>query len=101
MGDGGTIPNLGQSRLNLFDETADRGLSSIFQIAAVTRPLMSVGKICDEGHQVTFDKIQAVVREADGTEICRFQRNASGLYVAKMKLRSPVSPVAGFARQDS
>ena len=96
MGDGGTIPNLGQSELNLTDELVDRDIKSVFQIAAVTRPLMSVGKICDEGHSVTFDAVMAVVRAADGSELCKFVRNQSGLYVAKLKLRSP----AGFGGQE-
>ena len=43
MGDGGTIPNLGQSQLNLSDCNVGRDIQSVFQIAAVTRPLMSVG----------------------------------------------------------
>ena len=96
MGDGGTIPNLGQSQLNLSDESIGRDIQSIFQVAAVTRPLMSVGKICDEGHSVTFNAIMAVVHGADGSELCRFVRNNSGLYVAKLKLRSP----AGFGGQE-
>jgi hypothetical protein len=94
MGDGGTIPNMGQSKLNLSDGTKD--IESIFQIAAVTRPLMSVGKICDEGHTVTFDAVMAVVRSADGEELCRFKRKDGGLYVANLKLRNP----AGFGRQE-
>ena len=94
MGDGGTIPNLGQSQLHLSDE--ERDIKSVFQIAAVTRPLMSVGKICDEGHTVTFSAVMAVVNAQDGSELCRFQRNGSGLYVAKLKLRSP----AGFPGQE-
>ena len=94
MGDGGTIPNLGQSQLNLSDE--DRDIQSVFQIAAVTRPLMSVGKICDEGHTVTFSSIMAVVHAKDGTELCKFHRNTNGLYVAKLKLRNP----AGFGGQE-
>ena len=57
---------------------------------------MSVGKICDEGHSVTFDSVMAVVRAADGSEPCKFVRNSSGLYVAKLKLRSP----AGFGGQE-
>ena len=61
MGDGGAIANLGQKSLNLSDD--DRDLCSVFQIAAVTRPLMSVGKICDEGHNITFDAVQAIVRD--------------------------------------
>ena len=94
MGDGGTIPNMGQSQLNLSD--SGRDIESIFQIAAVTRPLMSVGKICDEGHSITFNAIMAVVHSKDGDELCRFHRKDGGLYVAKLKLRSP----AGFGRQE-
>ena len=96
MGDGGTIPNLGQSQLNLSDETISRDIQSVFQIAAVPRPLMSVGRICDEGHSITFNAIMAVVHGKDGSELCRFQRNDGGLYVAKLKLRSP----AGFPWQE-
>ena len=89
MGDGGTIPNLGQSQLNLPDESIGRDIKSVFQVAAVTRPLMSVGRICDEGHSVTFNSVMAVVNGADGSELCRFVRNNSGLYFAQLKLRSP------------
>ena len=94
MGDGGTIPNLGQSQLNLSD--SDKDIESVFQIAAVTRPLMSVGRICDEGHSIAFNAVMAVVHGKDGAELCRFQRNGSGLYVAKLKFRIP----AGFVWQE-
>ena len=96
MGDGGTIPNLGQSQPNSSDESIGRDIQSIFQVAAVTRPLMSVGKICDEGHSVSFNSIMAVVHGSDGSGLRRFVRNSSGLYVAKLKLRSP----AGFGGQE-
>ena len=70
---------------------------SVFQIAAVTRPLMSVGKICDEGHTVLFDDTKAVVCNSEGAEICRFERSPrGGLYVARMKLRNP----QGFPRPE-
>ena len=94
MGDGGTIANLGQKKLNLSDD--DHNLCSVFQIAAVTRPLMSVGEICDEGHNITFDAVQAIVRDKTGAELCKFHCTPSGLYVAKMKLRNP----AGFPWQE-
>ena len=96
MGDGGEIPNLGQSQLNLSDNVVGRDIQSVFQIAAVTRPLMSVGRICDKGHRVTFDNVMAVATDKEGGEICWFHRNNGGLYVAKLKLRSP----AGFGRQE-
>lgn len=90
----GTIANLGQKSLNLPDDGND--LRSVFQIATVTRPLMSVGKICDEGHNITFDVIQTVVRDTTSAELCTFHRAPGAWYVAKMRLRNP----AGFARQE-
>ena len=94
MGDGGTIVKIGQKSLNPSDDGNDLG--SVFQIAAVTRPLMSVGKICDEGHNITFDANQAVVRDKGGVELRKFHRTPGGLYVAKMRLRNP----AVFARPE-
>ena len=105
MGDGGKIPNLGQKQINLTDPSLDSDVKSIFQIAAVTRLLMPVGKICDEGHEITFNQVMAVVRNEDGDELCRFHGSPGGLYVAKLKLRSPadlggqdqaLSPRVGF-----
>ena len=69
MGDGSTIPNLGQQSLNLSDDDG-KNVKSVFQIAAVTRPLMSVGRICDEGHDITARAVMAVVRDTHGTDIC-------------------------------
>ena len=66
----------------------------MFQIAEVTRPLMSVGKICDEGLSVEFDKTKARVLDKNKREVCRFERQNGCLYVAKMRLKSP-----GFIRQ--
>ena len=52
---------------------------------------MSVGKICDEGHSITFNNIFAVVASKGGDELCRFHRDGpGGLNVAKHKLRSPL-----------
>ena len=91
MGDGGKTPNLGQKQLNLQD--GDGNFKSTFQIAAVTRPLMSVGRICDNDNEVTFTKTQAVVRDSQGHDVCTFQRQPSGLYTAKLRLKAP-----GFGR---
>ena len=51
-----------------------------------------LGNICDEGHNITFDAVQAVVRDKVGAELCKFHRTPGGLYVAKMKLRNPAGP---------
>ena len=70
-------------------------VSSIFQVAKVTRPLMSVGHICDQGLKVNFDAVYAIVRDAKDNEVCRLTRGPSGLCTAKMKLKAP------FGRQGS
>ena len=59
-----------------------------FQIAKVTRPLMSVSKICDSGMTAEFDKTKAVVRDSQGKTVCIFQRGG-GLYVCRMPLKPP------------
>ena len=41
MGDGGLIKNLGQKQLNFSDSAIGRDVQSVFQIAAVTRPLIA------------------------------------------------------------
>ena len=97
VGDGGKLRNFGEWNLN-FEAPREGGVnsvSSIFQVAKVTRPLMSVGHICDQGLTVTFDKTNAIVRSPNGVEVCRFIRGPSGLYTAKMKLKQP------FGRQGS
>ena len=93
MGDGGETPNLGQKSLSLDGDSG--AFTSCFQIAAVTRPLMSVGRICDNGCTAEFDKSQAVVRNSDKSEVCIFTRQPGGLYTAKFKLKVP-----GFTRQE-
>ena len=94
IGDGGRLPNKGQKRLRL--ETMDEKknmIDSVFQIARVARPLMSVGRICDNDNEILFKKTVAVVREeSSGDEICRFHRPDGGLYVAKLKFKKPRTP---------
>ena len=63
-------------------------LQSTFQVAEITPPLMSVGRVCDQGLTCTFDKEKAVVTDKAGEVICKFVRNG-GLYVARLKLKSP------------
>ena len=89
------MANQGQKHLNLSAGGAQ--INSVFQIAKVTRPLMSVGKITDGGYQVVFDKEKAVISDQRGKEVCRFVRqNGKGLYVCKLKLTKPSQ---GFVRQ--
>ena len=55
---------------------------------------MSGAKICSNGYTCKFDDGQALVLDARGETVCRFQKE-KGLYVSRLKLRAP-SP---FGRQ--
>jgi hypothetical protein len=83
-------------------------MSSIFQVAEITRPLMSVSKICDQDMVCIFEKTHARILDGDGNVVARFERDG-GLYTCTMKLRRPDDPSptepdpgneSGFARRD-
>ena len=103
---GARIENEGEVDLRMEasgEDGSSRGVRTTFQVAAVKRPLMSVGRMCDKGNIVVFTKDGAEVLSAKDGErllsqqrnpVCRFARSG-GLYVADMKLKSP----APFTRQ--
>ena len=79
-----------------------RDLGMMFQVAKVTKPLLSVSKICDAVFSVRFTSEMAVVEDKKGKEVCRFIRR-KGLYVASMRLRNPKfkAKVSDFPRPDA
>jgi hypothetical protein len=86
VGNGQRVPNEGELHLNM--EADGIPLQSVFQVAEITRPLMSVGRVCDQGLTAKFDKEKAVISDEAGKVMCTFVRTG-GLYVARLKLKSP------------
>ena len=87
---GSRIPNQGQKTLSLEPEDDEsKSLQSCYQIAKVTRPLMSVGKICDGGMKLEFTDKTATIKAPDGRAVCVFTRKPGGLYICKMRLNQP------------
>ena len=80
------MPNEGLIQLNM--ECGNVPLQSVFQVAGVTRPQMSFGRVCDQGLKCIFDEEKSWVVDRDGEEVCRFERRG-GLYVARLKLKNP------------
>ena len=75
-------------------------MSSVFQVAEVTRPLMSVSRICDQDMVCIFDKDHARILGTDGNTVARFERDG-GLYTCTMRFRRPESRnSASFARPE-
>ena len=92
-GKGHRCPNKGEIHINLEPHagTQTYPLMSVFQIADITLPLMSVRSICDQELQCLFTAGKAVVRNAAGEDVCEFQRRG-GLYVATIKLKKLIEP---------
>ena len=90
VGNGARVPNDGQVHLNLeTSDAAGNNVTSTFQIAKVSRPLMSVGRLCDNGMDVVFKKDKALVVDQAGAAVCVFERQEGGLYTSKFKLKRP------------
>ena len=86
LGAGGhRMPDRGQLRLDLTADNWRRGrdIKATFQVAKVTRPLMSVSKICDAGFSVKFAKDLVIILDAQDREVLaawpRHQGNLLGL----------------------
>ena len=98
VGNGARIPNEGEVHLNLHVPGANgevNHIGSTFQASPVTRPLMSVSKICKNGFKCTFDDKEAQVTDKAGKVHCVFKRSG-GVYLCNMRLKAPTP----FRRQD-
>ena len=96
VGDGNKISNDGEVRLNLQTiEDSPNDIGSTLQVAKVSRPLMSVGKICDHGMKVRFSSDKAEVMKG-AAAVCTFEMIHQGLCLAKLRQKRPDAP---FGRQ--
>ena len=75
---GSRIANSGQQRLHVHTEDG-RPAEINFQIASVTRPLCSVGEMCDRGNRVLFGRGGGVTQNLKSGEITPFRREG-GIY---------------------
>ena len=97
VGNGERIPNQGEVQLNLERpccKDQQKRVRLTFQAARVTRPLMSVSKICSNGFRCEFDNEKALVIDEKGHTHCKFIKRG-GLYVCNMRLKAP----SHFGRQ--
>ena len=69
---------------------------SKFQVAGISKPLWSVGRICDAGYEVRFSKGGAQILHAASSKVVGRFETRNGLYMSTMKLRNPKSST--FAR---
>ena len=78
------LKNLGQQRINAVTEEGDP-TSVLFQIADVSKPLVSVAPLCERGNRVIFGKAGGVGQNlTTGNEIPFHRRN--GIYILSLWL---------------
>ena len=75
VGNGERVPNDGQACLHM-EDSGNAGqvtpVQSTFQVAEVSRPLMSVSKICYKGYAFLFNKDGAQILDQDRRTVCQF-----------------------------
>ena len=89
---GAAIPNLGEQELHV---VTDNGLDTtvLFQLADVSRPLMSVSAICDRGNRVMFGRNGGVIQNLETGQGIPFERQG-GVYALGIWIRGPSSAAA-------
>ena len=82
---GGELRNLGEQELNI---VTDAGMEAkvLFQLADITRPLMSVSSICDRGNRVLFGRGGGVIQNLTTGQEIPFERRG-GIYVIGMWIK--------------
>jgi hypothetical protein len=79
------LPNLGEQLLDAVTEAGEE-TNVLFQIADVSRPLVSVSAICEMGNRVIFGKSGGVVQNLTTGRETPFQRK-NGIYVLALWLK--------------
>jgi hypothetical protein len=79
---GGKLFNLGQTHVPICLENGARTLAT-FQVADVSRPLMSVAKVCEMGNRVIFGANGGVILNLASGASTPFQKK-DGIYVFNM-----------------
>ena len=90
------MPNQGQQRLPI---ALSNGLKTValFQVAEVSRPLVSVARMCEAGNRVIFGVAGGVIRNI-ATGVDTPFRKSEGVYIFEMWV-PPVNQFPGFAGQ--
>jgi hypothetical protein len=84
VADGGRIPNLRDQHVKVITEEGHLcGLT--FQTADVTRPILSVSKMTNHGHDVQFHKKGGAITNSITSQVAKFA-NVKGAYIVTMWL---------------
>ena len=86
---GKSLLNEGQMTVDMVSPLEETPISLCTQVTQVTRPLLSVTKMTEDGKlEVLCRRDKAVVRDLKGKVLATFNKK-NGLYVCMMKVRNP------------
>jgi hypothetical protein len=95
--DGGKIPNLGEKSVNGLSAEGHK-MAIRFQVASVSKPLISVAKLTAAGHKVTFGEDSgSIVNGTTGTETV-FEKK-DGVFVMRIWMPRSNATATPFTRQ--
>ena len=81
--------NEGQITVDMVSSIEGTAIKLCTQITKVTRPLLSVTKLTEEGKlKVICDQVKAVIVDLQNKVLATFPKK-NGLYVCTMKVRNP------------
>ena len=76
---GSRIPNLGQMVV-AFENSLGAAGEILFQVAQITKPLVNISKLIDDGHQVVFDqRASYIVHKETGKKM--MLRREGGVFI--------------------
>jgi hypothetical protein len=87
---GTRISNEGEINIVMEPEGTKNAVGTIFQIADVSRPLLSASKVADAGYEAHVNALVATISK-NGKTVAKFHRKG-GLYLATMRIRRPKDP---------
>jgi hypothetical protein len=90
--DGTVVPNLGEKHVNVVTRDGAQWLIRM-QVTNVRKSLMSVSKVCEEGHLVVFEQHAGYIEHLSPGHRTPFARR-NGVYVLDLH----VQPPRGFTR---
>ena len=90
MADGNTKPNLGEKPMD-FIATDGKGAHQVYQMAQISKPLTSVGEICDKRNRVVFGSSGGFIYNLDTHRVIPFHRK-NKLYAMNQWVRLKKNP---------
>jgi len=94
---GQRMANIGEQHVRVVTEAGGQA-DVTFQVTGVTRPLLSVGELCDRGNRVVFGRGGGVIQNTTTGAVTHFGRSG-GIYAIDLYVQKSAAAAQGFPGQ--